>query len=224
MAAAHSDLAPLDPRTLEKARRALVRSDPRLADVIRRAGPCRIAPAGDAYDGLVRAVVHQQLAGAAAAAIEGRVRVLGRGRFPRAKAMLALSDAALRGAGLSQAKLGALRGVAEAFASGRLSGPMLARMNDADLTAAVTSLRGIGPWSAHMLLIFSLGRSDVLPVGDYGVRKAAMLLYGLDDLPKPPVLEKLAEPWRPWRSVASWYLWRSLDLPAPDPARDLAPA
>jgi DNA-3-methyladenine glycosylase II len=224
MASAQSDLAPLDSRTLEKARRALVRSDPRLAGVIRRAGPCRIAPGGDAYDGLVRAVVHQQLAGAAAAAIEGRVRALGRGRFPRPKAMLALSAAALRGAGLSQAKHDALRGIAAAFASRRLSGPALARMNNDDLTAAVTSLRGIGPWSAHMLLIFSLGRSDVLPVGDYGVRKAAMLLYGLDDLPKPPLLEKLAEPWRPWRSVASWYLWRSLDLPKPDSAPGAATA
>ena len=100
----------------------------------------------------------------------------------------------------------------------------LARRNDEAVRETVAELRGIGQWTAHMLLMLSLGRRDVLPVGDYGVRKAAMLLYGLDDLPKPAALEQLAEPWRPWRSVASWYLWRSLEAPRPDPAPGAAPA
>ena len=150
MATPRCDLAPLDPPTLERARRALVRRDERLACVIRRAGPCRIEPGGDAYAGLLRAVVHQPLAGAAAAAIEGRVRALGRGGFPRPRALLALSDAALRSTGLSRAKLDSLRGVAEAFASRRLSGPTLARMNYEDVTATVVEVRGLGPWAAHM--------------------------------------------------------------------------
>ncbi len=213
MPSPRADLSPLDPPSLARARRALLRRDPRLAAVIRAAGPCRIEPDGDSYAGLVRAVVHQQLAGAAAAAIEARVRGLGRGALPRPRALLALSDEVLRATGLSQAKREALRAIAGAFASKRLSRAALAGMEDDAVTEAVTGLRGIGPWSSHMLLIFTLGRRDVLPVGDYGVRKAAMQLYGLAELPKPAALERLAEPWRPWRSVASWYLWRSLERP-----------
>jgi DNA-3-methyladenine glycosylase II len=91
----------------------------------------------------------------------------------------------------------------------------LARLDDDGVVEAVTTVRGVGPWTAHMLLMFSLGRPDVLPVGDYGVRKGAMTLYGLAALPRPAELQVIAEPWRPWRSVASWYLWRVLDAAAP---------
>ncbi len=123
-----------------------------------------------------------------------------------------LSDAALRAVGLSRQKIAALRSAAETFACGGVRERRLFHMSDVEVTAAVTQIRGVGEWTAHMLLMFSLGRPDVLPVGDYGVRKGAMELYGLRELPNPRRLEKLAKPWRPYRSVAAWYLWRQLDV------------
>jgi len=157
---------------------------------------------------LVHAVLHQQLAGAAAAAIGLRVRVLGKGRFPRPAALLALREQALRSAGLSRRKIATLRAVAEAFRNGRISTRLLVRMDDAEVVETLTEIDGIGEWTAHMLLIFSLGRPDVLPVGDYGVRKGAQRLYALSELPRSVELEQIGEPWRPYRSVASWYLWQ----------------
>ena len=109
-----------------------------------------------------------------------------------------------------------MRSIAEAFLDGTVSARKLPRMEDEEVIAAVTRIRGVGVWTAHMLLMFSLGRPDVLPVGDYGVRKAARDLYGLDALPKPRELEAIAEPWQPYRSVACWYLWRHADITTPD--------
>jgi DNA-3-methyladenine glycosylase II len=205
----------LDPPALERARRALARRDPHLAGWIREVGPCRIARRGDPYRALLRSVIYQQLAGAAARAIDARFRAPHRGRYPRPEVLLACPDRALRAAGLSRQKIAALRAVADAFASGRLSSRRLARMPDEAVIEAVTQVRGIGEWTAHMLLMFSLLRPDVLPVGDYGVRKGALLLYRLGALPKRAELEALAEPWRPWRSVAAWYLWRAADTLTP---------
>jgi len=196
-----------------KAERALRRRDPVLGAVVRRVGPCGLRPRGDPYASLHRAILHQQLAGAAAAAIEGRVKRLFGGRTPRPAAFLAADAASLHAAGLSRQKLAALRDLARAFHEGELDGRRLHRLGDDEVVEAVTRVRGVGEWTAHMLLLSSLGRPDVLPVGDYGVRKAAQLLYGLDALPGRRELESLAEPWRPWRSVASWYLWRALDGP-----------
>jgi len=142
------------------------------------------------------------------------VRALGGGRIPSPQALLALPEARLREAGLSRQKAACVRGVAEAFAERRLDARRLRRLGDEAVVEALTQLRGVGEWTAHMLLISSFGRPDVLPVGDYGVRKAAMLLYDLAALPKPPELEAIGEAWRPYRSVASWYLWRHLDAAA----------
>lgn len=201
----------LDADTLKRARRALLRRDPVLAPVLRRYGSCNLLPSGDPYRALLHSIIYQQLAGAAASAIEGRFRALFRGRLPKPAALLDAADSELRSAGLSRQKIAALRGVAQAFADGTLSDRRLYKMSDEAVVETVTQLRGIGEWTAHMLLMFSLGRPDVLPVGDYGVRKGAMQLYGLKDLPKPSELESLAEPWRPYRSVAAWYLWRVVD-------------
>jgi DNA-3-methyladenine glycosylase II len=201
----------LDPDPLERARRALSRRDPRLRGVIRAAGPCTMAPRGDPYRELLRSILYQQLAGSAARAIERRFLGPYRGRYPKPATLLAARDRALRAAGLSRQKIAAFRAVAEAFDSRLLENRKLRRMDDEAVVEAVTQVRGIGTWTAHMLLMFTLGRPDVLPVGDYGVRKGAMLLYELDELPKPKDLEALAEPWRPYRSVASWYLWRAAD-------------
>jgi DNA-3-methyladenine glycosylase II len=201
----------LDPALLARARRALLRRDSVLAPVIRREGPCDMIPTGDPYRSLLQSIVYQQLAGAAASAIDRRVRAQYRGRYPKPETLLAAPDGALREAGLSRQKIAAMRAVAAAFDDGTLNNRRLYRMSDEAVVEAVTQVRGIGEWTAHMLLMFSLGRPDVLPVGDYGVRKAAMELYGLEELPKPAELEGLGERWRPYRSVAAWYLWRVVD-------------
>ena len=198
----------LDAELLEKARRSLRRRDPRLGAVIASVGPCRLRPSGDPYRALIRSVISQQLAGAAADAIAGRLRGRFGGRFPRPDLLLAAPAAELRAVGLSRQKASTLHAVAAAFADGSLTSRRLRRMDDADVVQAVTQIKGIGEWTAHMLLIFSLGSPDVLPVGDYGVRKGVMKLYGLPALPGRAELEAVAEPWRPYRSVASWYLWR----------------
>jgi DNA-3-methyladenine glycosylase II len=205
----------LDENGHTRARRTLMRRDPILAAVIRRVGPCSMEHRGDPYRMLLRSVIYQQLAGAAARTIDGRLRAPWRGRYPRPELLLAAPDAQLRAAGLSRQKIAAVRAVAQAFAAGDVSNRRLRAMDDQSVVAAVTRIHGIGEWTAHMLLMFSLARPDVLPVGDYGIRKGAMQLYGLRELPKPRELEALAEPWRPYRSVASWYLWRVVDTVAP---------
>jgi DNA-3-methyladenine glycosylase II len=201
----------LDPALLEAARRRLLRRDPRLGRVIRKVGACQLRPAGDPYRSLLRSVLHQQLAGAAARAIEARLKAPHRGRYPAPAVLAAAGDAELREAGLSRQKSATVRAVAAAFAEGRLDARRLRRMSDDEVTGAVTAIRGIGEWTAHMLLIACFARPDVLPVGDYGVRKGAQRLYGLAEPPKRAELEELAEPWRPYRSVAAWYLWRVMD-------------
>jgi len=133
------------------------------------------------------------------------------GRYPAPARLLATPDAELRAAGLSGRKAATLKAVARAFDDRRLSNRRLHAMEASEVVEAVTQIKGIGEWTAHMLLMFSLGHPDVLPVGDYGVRKGAMSLYDLPELPKPPELEAVAEPWRPYRSVASWYLWRHVE-------------
>jgi len=186
-------------------------ADARLAAVIDRVGPCTLRLRKGIYQSLFRSVLYQQLAGAAAAAIERRVKGLFDGETPPPADFLRATTEDLRRAGLSRQKLNYLRDLAAHFADGRLRPRRLARLSNEELVTAVTAVHGIGEWTAHMLLIFSLGRPDVLPVGDYGVRKAMQRLYRLRDLPKPHTMERIATPWRPYRSIASWYLWRSVD-------------
>lgn len=206
----------LDPPALARAARVLARRDRVLGALIRRVGACGLERRGDPYRYLVRSVLHQQITGHAARAIEARLAAAFGGRLPAPAVLRAAVPASLRACGLSRQKIAALHAIAAAFDDRVLDARRLARLDDDAVVEAVTDVRGVGPWTAHMLLMFSLGRPDVLPVGDYGVRKGAMLLYGLDALPKPAQLEELGEPWRPWRSVASWYLWRVLDGAAPD--------
>lgn len=166
------------------------------------------------YAALAEAIVSQQLSGKAAATIYGRVCALfpgGRGG-PRPEQILAASDAALRGAGLSGAKARALRDLAEKSLAGEI--PTLTRarrLDDEVLVERLTAVRGIGRWTVEMFLIFRLGRPDVLPVDDYGVRKGFALAYGLRELPKPREVAAHGERWAPYRTVASWYLWRVAD-------------
>jgi DNA-3-methyladenine glycosylase II len=206
----------LDAAKLAEAARHLARADARLARVIAAHGPCTITPRGDPYRYLVRSILYQQLAGKAAATIERRFKAGFAGRVPPPAMLAKQRDAKLRSFGLSRQKAAAVKAVASAFDRGLVSARRIPHMHDDAVVESVTQIRGVGEWTAHMLLMFALGRPDVLPTGDYGVRKGAQKLYGLRDLPKPDALAAIAEPWRPFRSVGSWYLWRALELTLPD--------
>jgi DNA-3-methyladenine glycosylase II len=208
--------ARLSPAVIAAGVSHLCGADARLASVIDRAGPCTRRPRGQIYRWLFRSILYQQLAGNAAAAIHRRVCACFGGVVPPPADFLRARPQTLRRAGLSRQKLAYLRDLAAHFADGRLRAQQLARLPEADLIAAVTAVHGVGEWTAHMLLLFSLGRPDVLPVGDYGVRKGMQRLYRLRELPKPPTMERIAAPWRPYRGIASWYLWRSIDMTLPD--------
>ncbi len=207
--------APTANPALERARRTLRRRDPRLGAVIREVGPCRLGARGDPYRFLVRSVLYQQISGHAARAIETRLKAAHAGRIPAPARLRAARADQLRRIGLSRQKIAAVRAIAAAFDDGDVASRRLRRLDDDAVVEAVTRIRGVGEWTAHMLLMNALGRLDVLPVGDYGIRKGAQALYGLRALPDRGALEALAEPWRPYRSVASWYLWRHLDIVAP---------
>jgi DNA-3-methyladenine glycosylase II len=197
--------------------RALAKADPRLGRVIERVGTCTLRPNGlhSPFSALVESITYQQLHGKAAATILGRVVALYRPkRFPEPKQVLDTPEAALRAAGLSGSKLAAIRDLAAKTLDGTV--PTLARlerMADEEIVERLTSIRGVGRWTVEMLLIFRLGRPDVLPAGDYGVRKGFAAAYGWDELPSPAALLEHGERWRPHRTVASWYLWRAADLP-----------
>jgi 3-methyladenine DNA glycosylase/8-oxoguanine DNA glycosylase len=200
-----------DPRVAVAALRA---ADRRLARVIERAGPVaiQVEPTQSLFAALARSIVYQQLSGKAAATIHGRLL----GLFPRRRiapaALLALPVEHLRGAGLSTAKAAAVRDLAERTLDGTVpSLGRVRRMPDEEVIERLVQVRGIGRWTVEMLLIFRLGRPDVLPVTDLGVRKGFAVAFGLDELPDADTMTRRAERWRPWRSVASWYLWRAAD-------------
>ena len=159
----------------------------------------------------MRSIVGQQLSTKAASTIYGRVLDLFDGNVPTPAQLIAADPEALRKAGLSRAKVAYLRDLAERIEDGELDLNNLSQMSDAQVSEQLTAVNGIGQWSADMFLIFHLGRPDVLPVGDLGVRRAVERLYGLETLPSAEELERLGERWRPYRSLASLYLWHSLD-------------
>ncbi len=189
--------------------------DPALAGLIRRVGPfaLELKPAASLFEALLRSIVYQQLHGKAAATIHGRVLAeLAKHGGPTPDALTRCSDAALRGAGLSRNKLLAVRDLSAKCLAGTVpSLAAAARLGDEDLGARLTEVRGIGPWTVHMLLIFYLGRPDVMPTGDFAIRLAFRKLYRKRKDPTPEAIIRHASCWQPYRSVASWYLWRSLD-------------
>ena len=201
---------------VEKGTRALRRKDPAMRELIKRLGRLdmearRRGRPADAYGALLRSIVGQQLSTKAAASIYRRVTELFGGKTPSPKQLLAIDPEKLRGAGLSRAKVSYMRSLAEHVLDGSLELDRLHELPDEEIIAELTAVKGIGEWSAHMFLIFHLQRPDVLPVGDLGVRNAIKREYELDELPDPAAMTELAEPWRPHRSLASLYLWRSLD-------------
>jgi DNA-3-methyladenine glycosylase II len=188
-----------------------LRKDARWAAIIARVGPYAPAITPDPFHALVGSIVHQQVSMSAAKAIHGRLRALCPRRRVTPSAVLALGDESLRGAGLSRPKVAYIRGLAEAFASRRLTARKLRAASDEEVVAAVTELKGIGRWTAEMLLLFCLQRPDVWPVDDLGLRKAAGRLLECEGMPAASALHDLGEACRPYRSYATWYLWRSLD-------------
>ncbi len=163
------------------------------------------------YGALVRSIVGQQLSTKAARTIYGRLTELFGGRTPSPAELLAADPEEVRSAGLSRPKVSYLRSLAEHVESGELELDLLSELSDDEVSAQLTAVKGLGQWTADMFLIFHLDRPDVLPVGDLGIRRAVERAYGLDEMPDPARLIEIGEPWRPQRSLASLYLWRSLD-------------
>lgn len=194
----------------------LARADPVLRKLIRDHGPCGLAPnwRRSPYESLVRAIMHQQLNGKAAATIMGRfIELFPGSQFPEPDLVLAKSDAHLRSAGLSRQKLSYIRDVAAKAQQGVIPTHRrgLISRTDEDLIAAFTQAKGVGRWSVEMMLMFSLGRIDVLPVDDYGVRAGYTKAKKLDAMIKPKELALIGQRWAPYRSIAAWYLWRATE-------------
>jgi DNA-3-methyladenine glycosylase II len=191
----------------------LKRADPRLAQVIARVGPCRFEPRaeGTHFGAVARAIVYQQLSGKAAGTIHGRFHALYGGRAPEPAELLATADEPLRAAGLSRQKVAYLRDLAARVAAGDVPLDRVEALGDDEVVAALTRVKGVGRWTAQMFLMFRLGRPDVLPDLDLGVQKAIQLAYGRRAMPKPADVLRIGAPWAPYRTVAAWYLWRSLD-------------
>ncbi|HME09550.1 MAG TPA: DNA-3-methyladenine glycosylase 2 family protein [Bryobacteraceae bacterium] len=196
---------------MRKAIAHLKKSDPLLAAVIDRVGPCRIEYREPEFSTLVRSIVYQQLSGKVASVIFERFLNLLPRRRLTARAVLGLSVADLRSAGLSRAKAAYILDLAEKTEARLIKFHELPGLSDEDVIAMLTQVKGVGVWTAHMFLIFALQRTDILPVGDLGVRSAIRKVYGLEELPRPAEVERIAATWRPYCSVAAWYLWRSLD-------------
>jgi 3-methyladenine DNA glycosylase/8-oxoguanine DNA glycosylase len=196
--------------------RHLAESDPTLGELIARVGPfgLRPRPTHTLFTAIARAIVYQQLSGAAAATILGRVRAIyAPKRFPTPRDILATPPERLRAAGLSTAKTAALRDLAERSLDRTVPGMSRVRlMNDEQVIERLIQVRGVGRWTAEMLLMFRLGRGDVLPVSDLGIRKGFALTFGSRRLPAAVTITRRAERWRPYRSVACWYLWRACDM------------
>ena len=205
-----SSIVALDADGLARARRHLMRRDPRLAALIKRVGPCTFGSHGDQpYAALVRAIVWQQLSVRAAETIHNRMlALLGGPDALTPENVLAADPNTLRTAGLSRPKIAYLRDLAERVSDGRLDLHALATQSDEDAITAITAVKGLGRWSAEMFLMFRLSRADVFPVGDLGIVRGVQKLAGMKRRPKPVTMMRMAEAWRPYRSVAAWYLWR----------------
>ena len=191
----------------------LKRADPVLARVIERVGPCRFEPRakGTHFHALLRSIVYQQLSGKAAGTILDRVLSLYGGRYPRPAQLIETTDDALRQAGLSRQKLAYLRDLAAKVDTGEVPLARVRRLADEEIITHLTHVKGIGRWTAQMFLMFRLGRPDVLPELDLGIQTAIQRAYDLPKRPAPRDVLRIGAPWRPHATIASWYLWRSLE-------------
>lgn len=198
---------------LSEAEKYLAKVDKKLAPVIAASGPCRIRPHQDHYGELVSNIVGQQLSTKAAYAIWQRVLDLFGSKMPTPQQLLKIDGQKLRDVGLSWAKVAYVKDIARNILDGRLDMEHIATMPNDQLIEQLTAVKGIGEWSAHMYMMFGLGRLDILPTGDLGIRKAIQKLYGLKSLPNAAKIITIANKnkWHPYESVASWYLWQSVD-------------
>ncbi len=201
---------------MSDALRLLSRGDPVMAQLIRRAGPYLLKPdrSRSPYESLVRAVAHQQLTGKAASTILGRFCALyGGDNFPPPEQLVATPVEQLRAVGFSRAKSASLNDIAAKTLDGTIPARrVLSRLSDEAIIERLTEARGVGRWTVEMFLMFTLGRPDVLPVDDYGIQNGYRLAYGKRRLPKPKLLAQFGERWAPYRTTASWYLWRAVDF------------
>lgn len=199
-------------QALRTAEEYLAKTDPKLAPIIAGSGPCRIKPHSDHYGELVSNIVGQQLSTKAAYSIWQRVLALFEGKMPTPAQLIKIDDQKLRDVGLSWAKVRYVKDLATHIIDGRLDINHVATMPNEQLIEQLTAVKGIGQWSAHMFMMFGLGRLDILPVGDLGIRKAVQNVYGLKDLPTSEQIITISSKnsWHPYESIASWYLWQSL--------------
>jgi DNA-3-methyladenine glycosylase II len=196
---------------MRKAINHLKKSDPVLAAIIEKIGPCRMQFGDPTFHSLAEAILYQQLNGKAAVTIFNRFTAAA-GDPLTPEGILKLSDAEMRGVGLSKQKTSYLRDLSEKTKAGSLEFERLPELTEQEVIEHLTRVKGIGVWTAHMFLMFTLRRPDILPTGDYGVQAAIKKHYGKRKWPKPAVMEKIARPWAPYRSIACWYLWKSLDV------------
>ena len=196
---------------MRKAVNHLKKSDPILAAIIERVGPCRMEFGVPEFHSLAEAIVYQQLNGKAAVTIFKRFAALA-GDPVTPEGILKLTDAQLRSAGLSKQKSSYLKDMAARASRGELDFARLHEMTDDEVIKHLTQVKGVGVWTAHMFLMFTLKRPNVLPTGDYGIQMAMKKHYKKRKMPKPEQMVKIAKCWEPYRSVACWYLWRSMDI------------
>jgi DNA-3-methyladenine glycosylase II len=206
-----SDASLAKTTSYRKAINHLKQSDPVLAGIIDQVGRYRVEYSEPTFHTLAEAILYQQLNGKAAATIFARFTgAAGDPLTP--KAILKLTDAEMRAVGLSRQKTSYLRDLSEKTAAGLMEFERMPDLPEAEVIAHLTQVKGVGVWTAHMFLMFSLRRPDILPTGDYGIQAAIKKYYKKRNWPKPAVMEKIAKPWAPYRSIACWYLWRSLDI------------
>jgi DNA-3-methyladenine glycosylase II len=196
---------------MRKAINHLKKSDPVMRDIIRRVGPCRMEFGEPVFHSLAEAIVYQQLNGKAAVTIFKRfAAIAGEPLIP--EGIVKLTDEQLRSVGLSKQKSSYLRDMAGRAIRGELNFTRLPEMTDEEVIEHLTQVKGVGVWTAHMFLMFTLKRPNVLPTGDFGIQMAIKKHYNKRKMPKPAQMEKIAKCWEPYRSIACWYLWRSLDI------------
>jgi len=199
---------------LKKALSELKKSDPRMGRLIDEFGPPEFNPITNYYESLVRSIVYQQLSGKAAATIYGRFKgMFSLDAFPKPKDVLEIPHESLRSVGLSNQKANYIRDLSEKWKRGEVDLSNIESMSDEAISDELIKVKGIGQWTADMFLMFTLVRPDVFPFGDLGIQKGFMILNKMDRLPKPNEMEKEAEQWRPYRTVAAWYLWKIVDGP-----------
>jgi DNA-3-methyladenine glycosylase II len=187
-----------------------LKKDPKLAKIIKQVGDYNVKITKNRYQSLVEAIIAQQLSGSAAESILKKFKKLYKSKFPKPIEVIKTPDPKLRSAGLSKMKVSYIKDLSKKIETNQLNMRQISTESNESIIEQLTNVKGIGRWTAEMFLIFSLGRLDVLPVGDLGLKKGIQLMHSFNDLPNEKEIEQLAESWRPYRTVATWYLWKSL--------------